>query len=138
VEDRKRRRVYNPANAIRVEYRVQKPKLKQMKFEPEKYVIPDEQQKPFINVAEIEDFLRNAKPGKSIVREIISKSLDKHRLNLREVATLINADDRDLIDEIKEGASTLKKAVYGNRIVLFAPLYVGNKCITAVSTAASG
>jgi 2-iminoacetate synthase len=42
---------------------------------------------------------------------------------------LLNANDPDLIMEIKEGASKLKKAVYGNRIVLFAPLYIGNKCI---------
>ncbi len=35
----------------------------------------------------------------------------------------------DLIREIKEGANKLKQAVYGNRIVLFAPLYIGNKCI---------
>jgi len=41
---------------------------------------------------------------------------------------LINATDPDLIELIKEGARELKKKIYGNRIVLFAPLYVGNKC----------
>jgi 2-iminoacetate synthase len=61
------------------------------------------------------------------VREIISKSLDKQRLTLAETAALINADG-DLSEEIKAGARELKKKVYGNRIVLFAPLYIGNKC----------
>ena len=41
---------------------------------------------------------------------------------------LINADDPELIEEIKQGAKTLKEKVYGQRIVLFAPLYIGNLC----------
>jgi 2-iminoacetate synthase len=100
-----------------------------MKFTPEKYRIADEPMKPFIDAAEIDELLKNARPDKAVVRSIISKSLDKHRLSLAETAMLINATDPELIAEIKDGASRLKKAVYGNRIVLFAPLYVGNKCI---------
>jgi len=65
---------------------------------------------------------------KKRVREVIAKSLSKQRLNLEEVAVLINANDPESIHEIKEGAKQLKKTIYGNRIVLFAPLYVGNKC----------
>jgi 2-iminoacetate synthase len=42
---------------------------------------------------------------------------------------LLNDHDPELVEEIKEGARKLKQAVYGNRIVLFAPLYIGNKCI---------
>jgi 2-iminoacetate synthase len=82
---------------------------------------------PFIDPAEIWSLLNNAKPDKVIVREIISKSLDKQRLTLAETAVLINASS-ELADEIKDGARELKKKVYGNRIVLFAPLYIGNKC----------
>jgi 2-iminoacetate synthase len=48
---------------------------------------------------------------------------------LPETALLLNANDPGLIKEIREGANKLKQAVYGNRIVLFAPLYIGNKCI---------
>ena len=100
-----------------------------MKFSPEKYRIPDERMKPFIDVEEIQHLLFNAKPDKTTVRNIIAKSLDKHRLSMPETALLLNANDPDLIHEIKEGANKLKQAVYGNRIVLFAPLYIGNKCI---------
>ena len=64
-----------------------------------------------------------------MLRNIIQKSLSKHRLSLQETAVLINAKDPELIEEIKEGARTLKENVYGNRIVLFAPLYVGNLCM---------
>jgi 2-iminoacetate synthase len=100
-----------------------------MKFNPEKYRIPDERMKPFIDVEEIQHLLAGAKPDKTTVRNIIAKSLDKHRLSLPETALLLNATDPDLIQEIKEGANALKQAVYGNRIVLFAPLYIGNKCV---------
>jgi 2-iminoacetate synthase len=82
---------------------------------------------PFIDPAEIWSLLNNAKPDKARVREIISKSLDKQRLTLAETADLISAGG-DLVEEIREGARELKKKVYGNRIVLFAPLYIGNKC----------
>jgi len=85
--------------------------------------------KPFIDPEEIDILLKNASPGKAIIRDIIAKSLDKHRLSLAETAMLLNTNDEELIDEIKHGASKLKDAVYGNRIVLFAPLYIGNKCI---------
>lgn len=55
--------------------------------------------------------------------------MDKQRLTMEETAVLINANDPDLIAEIKEGAKQLKERVYGQRIVLFAPLYIGNLCI---------
>lgn len=84
--------------------------------------------KPFIDPDEIWDLINNTKPGKQQVRDVISKSLDKQRLTLAETAVLVNAVGTDLEDEIKEGAKTLKERVYGNRIVLFAPLYVGNRC----------
>jgi 2-iminoacetate synthase len=99
-----------------------------MKFTPEKLLIPDQRMHPFIDPGEIWQLLNSVKPDKTRVREIISKSLDKQRLTLEETATLVNSSGSDLMDEIKEGARLLKERIYGNRIVLFAPLYVGNKC----------
>lgn len=99
-----------------------------MKFNPEKLSIADKRQTPFIDPDEIWNLINNTKATKERIREIIAKSLDKQRLTLEETAALINADSPELIEEIKEGARELKKRVYGNRIVLFAPLYVGNKC----------
>lgn len=100
-----------------------------MIFTPEKYKIKDERMKPFIDVEEIEGYLESVRPDRQRVLDVIAKSLDKKRLTLEETAVLINATDPDLIEAIKDGARTLKKLVYGNRIVLFAPLYIGNKCI---------
>ncbi|WP_294082271.1 hypothetical protein [Proteiniphilum sp. UBA5384] len=54
--------------------------------------------------------------------------MSKNRLNLEETAILINAADQESVRLIREGARMLKTKAYGNRIVLFAPLYVGNKC----------
>ena len=99
-----------------------------MKFTPETYNIPDKPMTSFIDSEEIWNYIHKTISTKEKVREIIAKSLSKKRLNLEEVAVLINADDPQLIEEIKEGAKTLKKNIYGNRIVLFAPLYVGSKC----------
>lgn len=84
--------------------------------------------KPFIDAEEIWDYLNQAPASAEKVRAIIQKSLDKNRLNLEEVAALVNTTDPALVAEILEGARELKKRVYGNRIVLFAPLYIGNKC----------
>ena len=100
-----------------------------MKFTPEKYKIKDEPMKPFIDSGEIWDFIEEADTSAEEVRRVIQKSLDKNRLNLAEVATLVQTKDPDLINEIRQGAQTLKERVYGNRIVLFAPLYVGNYCM---------
>ncbi len=100
-----------------------------MKFSPEKYAIPDNPMQPFIDPDELWSYLNNTKASKSRVKEVIEKSLGKNRLTLEETAVLINADDPDSIEMIKKGALRLKENVYGNRIVLFAPLYIGNKCV---------
>ncbi len=99
-----------------------------MMYHPEKYAIADERMKPFIDESEIWGFISQTKPTKERVREVIAKSLDKNRLSLEETAVLVNVTDTELIEEIKQGAKTLKEKVYGKRIVLFAPLYVGNFC----------
>lgn len=99
-----------------------------MKFITQEYLIPDVPMKSFIDENEIWDFINNTESTKEEVQKIIAKSLSKQRLSLSEVAILVNAEDIDSVEAIKEGARTLKKNVYGNRIVLFAPLYIGNEC----------
>ncbi|HEY5621168.1 MAG TPA: radical SAM protein, partial [Pontiella sp.] len=86
--------------------------------------------KSFIPDDEISGWLRRTEnPSPERVREVIQRSLDKNRLEPEEMAVLINADSPDLVEEIFEGARELKRRIYGNRIVLFAPLYVGNECV---------
>jgi 2-iminoacetate synthase len=84
----------------------------------------------FIPAGRIEFLLSETEnPGKNRVREIIAKSLSLKRLEPEEMAVLINTCDPGLVEEIKQGARELKTKVYGNRIVLFAPLYIGNDCV---------
>jgi len=84
----------------------------------------------FIPTKKIEELLqREQNPPESQIREIIAKSLEKNRLAPEETAALLNVSDPALKQLIRDGAHELKKTIYGNRIVLFAPLYVGNECI---------
>ncbi|MFW5782756.1 MAG: [FeFe] hydrogenase H-cluster radical SAM maturase HydG, partial [Candidatus Muiribacteriaceae bacterium] len=62
-------------------------------------------------------------------REVINKALRKEGLTLKETAILLNAEDPGVVVEIKSAAKKLKEDIYGNRIVIFAPLYVTNECI---------
>lgn len=76
-----------------------------------------------------EDLIKAKNPERSQIMEIIAKSLDKQRLDPLETAALLNVTDPELRLLILDGARELKERIYGNRIVLFAPLYVGNECI---------
>jgi 2-iminoacetate synthase len=100
-----------------------------MIYDPQVYAMEDKAEVPFISEKEIEDILEGAIPDKELVRAIISKSLNKKRLSMQETAVLLNATDPGLVEEIKAGARCLKEKIYGKRIVLFAPLYVGNLCV---------
>lgn len=63
------------------------------------------------------------------LRDILSKSLELETLSMRDVTTLINIDDPEVWEEIFETARRVKERVYGRRIVLFAPLYLSNRCV---------
>ena len=64
------------------------------------------------------------------VREILAKSHDTcETLSIEEVATLMRVEDPGLFEEMRETADRIKKKVYDNRIVTFAPLYVANPCV---------
>lgn len=99
-----------------------------MVFSPERYRIEDSPGIPFIDPDEIKEYLKNGQTDDIRIDAVIQKSLNKNRLSLEDVACLIKADRPGQIEKIKEGARKLKEIVYGNRIVLFAPLYVGSHC----------
>ncbi|MDD5644256.1 MAG: [FeFe] hydrogenase H-cluster radical SAM maturase HydG [bacterium] len=71
----------------------------------------------------------NFNPDPVRVRDIIKKSLEIKTLSAEETAVLINVGDRKLLEEMAEAAAEVKKKVYDNRIVTFAPLYTGNYCV---------
>jgi 2-iminoacetate synthase len=83
----------------------------------------------FISDAELERLLTSPPPDAAHVRAVIAKSLAKQALTVAETAVLLRADEPELVEEIFAAARRLKRDVYGNRIVLFAPLYIGNDCV---------
>lgn len=86
--------------------------------------------KSFIPTAKIFELIESQSHApESRIREIIAKSLDKNRLEPEETAALLSVKDPELKQLIMHGAKELKERIYGNRIVLFAPLYVGNECV---------
>ncbi|MEM4271343.1 MAG: metallophosphoesterase, partial [Candidatus Pacearchaeota archaeon] len=61
--------------------------------------------------------------------EIIEKAKSCVGLDLEEVGALVNVDDEKLIQKIHQAAHEVKMAIYGPRLVLFAPLYVSSFCV---------
>jgi 2-iminoacetate synthase len=86
----------------------------------------------FINDTLIQEKLDTAKRNgtdKQRVREIIQKSLSIQTLSPDEVATLCHVEDPELWKEMETAAGQIKKKVYDNRIVTFAPLYLSTACV---------
>lgn len=88
--------------------------------------------KDFINERVIFDKLdKNQNPDKNYIRSIIDKSKNIETLTPDETASLLNVQDEDLWNEIFEAGNYIKKKVYDNRIVFFAPLYCANLCVNS-------
>ncbi len=83
----------------------------------------------FIDDAAITALIADRREDPVRVRDIIAKSMAKEPLTVEEVADLIAADSDESTEAIFAAARELKQKVYGNRIVIFAPLYIGNYCI---------
>jgi len=97
--------------------------------EIDKYLING---KSFIDEDKIWGKLKqNNNPDKQFIRDIIKKSLSIQRLEPDETAALLNVKDESLWDEMYEAAAEVKRKVYDNRIVFFAPLYCSNLCVNS-------
>ena len=62
------------------------------------------------------------------VRDILSKALALEGLRGAELATLMEISDPELLGELFQAARRVKELIYGNRLVIFAPLYISNLC----------
>ncbi|GJQ57830.1 MAG: [FeFe] hydrogenase H-cluster radical SAM maturase HydG [Candidatus Scalindua sp. AMX11] len=86
--------------------------------------------KNFINEVNIFDILKETQtPSNQSVETIIHKSLELKGLNPAEAALLLNCEDEVILNRIFATARQIKGSIYGNRLVLFAPLYLSNRCI---------
>ena len=62
------------------------------------------------------------------VAAILTKAKELKGISLDEAAVLLNITDAKLLNQLFDTAKYIKEAIYGNRIVLFAPLYISNLC----------
>lgn len=86
----------------------------------------------FINHEEILDTLKFAEENKNnmpLIREILDKAKERKGIDHRMASVLLACDDKDVTEEMYELARQIKKDFYGNRIVMFAPLYLSNYCV---------
>ncbi len=86
----------------------------------------------FINDDEIQATLSYASQNKhneQLIKSIIKKARDCKGLTHREALVLLDCDIPELNTEIFNLAQEIKQKFYGNRIVLFAPLYLSNYCV---------
>ncbi len=80
-------------------------------------------------ILETLDFAENNKNNTKLVDEILEKARKGKGLKHREAAVLLACEIPEKNEEIFKLAEQIKKDYYGNRIVLFAPLYISNYCV---------
>ncbi len=82
-----------------------------------------------INENKIFDVLKaSLAPSKRKIEDILAKAKEKKGLGLEEAGLLLNIPDESLGD-LFSAASEVKNEIYGERLVLFAPLYVSDYCV---------
>jgi 2-iminoacetate synthase len=83
----------------------------------------------FIDEVRIDEALQAAADKDAAhVREVLAKARELKGLEMEEVALLSSVSDPELLAELFATAKEAKEAIYGSRLVLFAPLYVSNLC----------
>ena len=98
----------------------------------EVYNIKSRQAEEFINHQEILDTLEYAQVNRNnrpLIESLIDKAALCQGLSHREAALLLECDEPELVQRIYHLASEIKQKFYGNRIVMFAPLYLSNYCV---------
>lgn len=88
----------------------------------------------FINHEEILaslDYAEKNKDNRTLIEQIIEKARECKGITHREAAVLLACDDGELNERMYSLAREIKQKIYGNRIVMFAPLYLSNYCINS-------
>ena len=84
----------------------------------------------FIDQEYIEEVLQKSeKTDYDEIERVLNKAQNKNGLTHIEVATLLQIKDKNQKKRLYEIAGELKKSIYGNRIVVFAPLYISDYCV---------
>ena len=84
----------------------------------------------YINHEEVYELLEE---GKKATREdiinILEKARKKNGISHKDIAALLQLEDKELEKEMFKVAGDIKKSIYGKRVVLFAPLYISDYCV---------
>lgn len=86
----------------------------------------------FINhekILETLDYAEKHKNDPALMKRLLDKGRKYQGLSYKEAATLLECDDPEIIEEIFALGKEIKEHFYGNRIVMFAPLYLSNYCV---------
>lgn len=97
-----------------------------------KYDVNSEKADEFINHEEILaslEYGRANKHNRELIKAAIEKAKEVKGLSHREAFLLLSSEEEDLNEEVYKLANDIKRKFYGNRIVLFAPLYLSNYCV---------
>lgn len=68
-------------------------------------------------------------PDAARFADLMAKARERQGLDRHEVAELTKTTDPTQLEELFETAAEVKQRIYGNRVVLFAPLYISNECV---------
>lgn len=74
-------------------------------------------------------YAREHKNDETELNKILQQAETYKGLDYKQVAVLLECDDPKMIQRIHELAAKIKQHIYGNRIVMFAPLYLSNYCV---------
>ncbi|AEB75337.1 [FeFe] hydrogenase H-cluster radical SAM maturase HydG [Clostridium botulinum] len=84
----------------------------------------------FINHEYIEGLLESAKNSTNEeIQKVLDKAKEHKGLSHEDIAVLLQIEDSEQLNEMYKIAGDIKKSIYGNRIVVFAPLYVSDYCV---------
>ena len=96
------------------------------------YNVKSERAEEFIHDGEIRatlEYAREHRDDKPLIEEILDKAELGKGISHREAAVLIEVRDKEMEERMYAIARRLKERIYGNRIVMFAPLYLSNHCV---------
>ncbi len=96
------------------------------------YNVKSEHAAEFIHDGEIRatlEWAREHRNDRALIEEILAKADLGKGISHREAAVLIEVEDKEVEERIFAIARRLKEQIYGNRIVMFAPLYLSNHCV---------
>jgi 2-iminoacetate synthase len=90
---------------------------------------PEKVEQVFIDPAKLKDLIQGKEPGEGEVERILNESLKLKGLGLEDVAALLRVENPATIQKLLSTAGWVKEEIYGKRLVFFAPVYTGNKCV---------